>query len=266
MSAFVPSTGVATVSGTLVGRQDALTSLRPASTNPVARRQAARMSAYPYTGTGYGGAGVPYAADKVGQSYRQTTTLDIVGTAAAVPIFSTLVGLLQDTGLDYELMKGGPFTVFAPTNTAFTNLLEPHGFKMFASLLRPENRKELKKVLGYHVVRGNISSSAVLAAGKITIETLAGVPITIMGYGKKVNAGSAPVVKGDIPCTNGVIHVVSSVLIPSSFVPQPAGPVKKNFPDSIVLDIYKNTLTPRQALGIDSLPEGYEEGALAKFD
>lgn len=266
MSAFVPSTGIASLSGTRVGSQDALSSLRSSSTKPVARREAARMTAYPYTGSGYGGAGIPYGGDSVGQSFRQTTTLDIVGTAAAIPIFSTLVSLLQETGLDYELAKGGPFTVFAPTNTAFTNLLEPHGFKMFAPLLRPENRKELKKVLAHHVIRGKVSSGAVLAAGTLTVDSLAGVPLSVMGYGKKVNAGSAPIVKADIPCTNGVIHVVSSVLIPPSFVPQPAGPVKKNFPSSIVLDIYKNMLTPRQALGIDPLPEGYEEGALARFD
>lgn len=266
MAAFVPASGLSALTGSAVGSRDALTPLRAVAKNGVARREAARMSAYPYTGSGYGAAGIPYAGDPVGQSFRQTTTADIVSTAAQVPVLSTLVSMLQETGLDYELAKGGPFTVFAPTNTAFASLLEPHGFKILGPLLRPENRKELKKVLAHHVIRGNVSASAVMAAGSVTTETLAGAPITLMGYGKKVNAGSAPVVKSDIPCTNGVVHVVSSVLIPPTFVPQPAGPVEKNYITSTILDVYANTLTPRQAIGIDPLPAGYDPQALTKFE
>lgn len=224
------------------------------------------MISYPYTGSGYGAAGIPYAGDKVGQSFRQTTTQDIVNTAASVPIFSTFVSLVKETGLDYELAKGGPFTVFAPTDTAFASLLEPHGFTVLAPLLRPENRDELKKVLACHIIPGQVSSGAVMASGKMVPTTLAGVPITVMGYSKRVTAGSASVVKADIPCTNGVIHVVSSVLIPLSFEQQPVGPVEKKFPNSLILDIYANTLTPRQALGIDPLPVGYQPGALSKFE
>lgn len=269
MNAFVPSSGLSTVSGPAVGSRDNLTALRPsASTASKPRRSALRMNliSYPYTGSGYGAAGVPYGGDSVGQSFKQTTTSDIVETAASVPVFSTLVSLLQETGLDYELAKGGPFTVFAPTDSAFANLLEPHGFKILAPLLRPENRAELKKVLAYHVVPGEISSGSIMANGSMTLESLAGAPITLMGYGKRVSAGSGAVVKSDIPCTNGVIHVISSVLIPMSFEPQPAGPVKKNFFSSTVLDLYANRLTPRQAIGIDPLPAGYDSQALAKFE
>lgn len=268
MTAFVPASGLSTVSGSAVGNRDNLTALRPSATAPTSRRSSLRMNtiSYPYTGSGYGSAGVPYGNDPVGQSFKQTTTVDIVETAASVSVFSTLVGLLQETGLDYELAKGGPFTVFAPTDTAFAGLLEPHGFKILSPLLRPENRDELKKVLAYHVVPGEISAGAIMANGKMTLETLAGVPITLMGYGKKVSAGSAAVVKADIPCTNGVIHVVSSVLIPMSFEPQPPGPVKKKFFSSTVLDVYANTLSPRQALGIDPLPAGYDSQALTNFD
>lgn len=214
------------------------------------------MVAYPYTGSGYGGAGIPYGGDEHGQSFKSTTTDDIVVTAASVPIFSTLVSLLQETGLDYELQKGGPFTVFAPTNDAFASLLNPHGFATLGSLLRPENRDELKKVLAYHVVRGEISSGAIIANGKMVGQTMAGVPITVCGYNKKVSAGSAPVVKADIPCTNGVIHVIGSVLVPSTYVQPPSGPVELEYPESQVLDVYSNLLTPRQALGIDPLPAG----------
>lgn len=221
-----------------------------------------RMIAYPYTGSGYGAAGIPYAGDAYGQSYKATTTEDIVVTAASVPIFSTLVSLLQETGLDYELQKGGPFTVFAPTDEAFSSLLDPHGFARLGSLLRPENREELKKVLAYHVVKGEISSGAIMGAGKITGQTLNGEEITCMGYNRKVSAGSAAVVKSDIPCTNGVIHVISSILIPLSFTPQPRGPVKKSLPVSQVLDVYGKMLSPRQALGIDPLPAAADSSAL----
>lgn len=265
MVAFVPSTSLNAISGTRLASNDALTPLR---SNPpkTARSAPARMSAYPYTGSGYGAAGVPYGADQFGQSFKQTSTKDIVETAASVPIFKTLVSLLQETGFDYELSKGGPFTVFAPTDSAFASLLEPHGFAVLGPLLRPENREELKKVLAYHVVPGAITASSIIANGQFTVTTFAGVPITVMGYGKRVTAGSANVIKGDVPCTNGIIHAISSVLIPSSFNPQPAGPVKKEFPSTTIVDTYTNTLTPRQALGIDPLPAGYEGGALSSYN
>lgn len=268
MNAFVPTSGLATVSGSTVGSRDNLTALRPTAATQTVRRSSVRMNTitYPYTGSGYGAAGVPYGGDPVGQSFRETKTADIVQTAASVPVFSTLVSLLQETGLDYELAKGGPFTVLAPTDTAFASLLEPHGFKILAPLLRPENRGELKKVLTHHVIAGDVSSGAILANGKMEFVTMAGCPISLMGYGKRISAGSAAVVKADIPCTNGVIHVISSVIIPMSYEKPPTGPPKKNFFNSTVLDLYKNRLTPRQALGIDPLPEGYDSTALSKFE
>jgi uncharacterized surface protein with fasciclin (FAS1) repeats len=228
---------------------------------PRAAAATLRMAAYAPTGSGYGGSGIPYVG------FQATGTSDIVETAAAVPVFKTLVGLLRETGLAYELQKGGEgFTLFAPTDAAFAGLLEPHSFKSLAPLLRPENRAELRKVLAHHVVKGRISSGAIAASGTITVHSLAGVPISIMLYGKKMSAGSAKVVNADIPCTNGVIHIVSSVLIPPSFTPQPAGPVKRKFFSSTVLDIYANTPTPRQALGLDPMPAGAGPGALAMFE
>lgn len=227
------------------------------STTPRIRSTPA-MVAYAPTGSGYGGSGIPYGG------FGASDTSDIVETAAAVPVFKTLVGLLRETGLDYELAKGGPFTVFAPTDAAFAALLEPHGFKTLAPLLRPENRAELKKVLAYHVVKGRFSSGAAAAAGAIQAESLAGTPLSIMSYGKKLSAGSAPVVRADIPCSNGVIHVVGSVLLPSTFTPQPAGPVEQKFFSSTILDIYANSPTPRQALGIDPMPADSDPGALAQ--
>lgn len=216
--------------------------------------------AYEPTGSGYGSSGIPYSG------FAATTTMDIVDTAAAVPVFKTLVGLLRETGLLYELQKGGPFTVFAPTDAAFAGLLEPHSFKKLAPLLRPENRAELRKVLEYHIVKGNFSKGNVAANGTIMAPTLAeGVCLPIMYYQKKFSAGTAPVVNSDIPCSNGVIHVIGTVLTPPSFVEQPAGPVKQQFFSSTILDIYKNSPSPRQALGIDPMPEDYNPGKLAQF-
>lgn len=222
------------------------------------------MVSYPYTGSGYGSAGIPYAGNKVGQSFLETSVSDIVTTAASVPVFSTLVSLLQETGLDYELQKGGPFTVFAPPNSAFTNLLEPHSFSKLVSLLRPENREELKKVLLYHVVKGEISTAAIKESNKIIVETMMGEKMYLTGYSRKITAGSANVVKSDIKCSNGVIHVIGSLLVPMAYVEGPKGPVKKKFVESVVKEVYGNLLTPRQALGIDPLPQGYDKNALVE--
>lgn len=84
----------------------------------------------------------------------------------------------------------------------------------------------------------------------------------MMGYNKRVSAGSAAVIKGDVPCANGTIHVVNSVLLPPDFVTPPIRPEKTEFPDSLVLDVLKNRIEPRQALGIDPLPAAEESSAL----
>lgn len=262
MCAFVPSPFASSFTGVHLHSPSPLSPLRPASSR--SSNASIRMVSYPYTGSGYGSAGIPYAGNKVGQSFLKTSVDDIVTTAASVPVFSTLVSLLQETGLDYELQKGGPFTVFAPPNSAFTNLLEPHSFSKLVSLLRPENRDELKKVLLYHVVKGNISAGAIRENGKIIVETMLGEKMYLTGYARKVTAGSARVVNSDIKCSNGVIHVVGSLLVPMSYVPGPKGPVKKQYPTSIVSEVYGNMLSPRQALGIDPLPEGSDKKALTQ--
>lgn len=259
MNAFVPTSSLTALCGASVRQRSATNELRPYAR---AASRAPRMVAYPYTGTGYGGAGVPYGSAALG--FSETTTMTIVETAAAVPVFKTLVSLLQETGLDYELSKGGPFTVLAPTDGAFVALLEPHSFSVLGSLLRPENGEELKRLLEYHVIKGSISAGAIKAAGKLTGETLAGVPLTLMGYNKRVSAGSAAVVKADVPCSNGVIHAVSSVLIPPRYSTPPIREEAPAFPASQILDVYKNTITPRQALGIDPLPGGVAGGALTQ--
>lgn len=158
MNAFIPTTGLSAVSGRSV-----LASQNGDATCTLRSWRTARMSvSYPYTGSGYGAAGIPYGGSSTGVGYAATSTSSIVETAASVPIFGTLVNLLVETGLDYELNKGGPFTVFAPTDDAFASLLNPHGFATLGALLRPENRAYLKDVLAYHVVLGDISASSSL--------------------------------------------------------------------------------------------------------
>lgn len=209
------------------------------------------MAAYPYTGSGYGGAGVPYANDRFGQFFTITETEDIVTTAAAIPVFKTLGNLLAKTGLDYELKKGGPFTVFAPTDDAFASLLEPHGFSTLGSLLRPENVDELRQVLLYHVVRGEVTTSMITAfGGKIEAETMSGDTITVMGYNRRISVGSAAVGRADLPCTNGIVHVISSVLTPPSYDTPPIPFKEEKLPVSLVQDPFGMLPEGSEGIGI----------------
>lgn len=141
------------------------------------------------------------AADKAGAK-------DIVDTAVAAGNFKTLAAALQAAGLVDTLKGPGPFTVFAPTDEAFAKL--PPG--TVESLLKPENLDKLKAILTYHVVSGNVKSKAAM---KLTAaNTVNGKALTL-----KVDAGSlmidnAKVIKADILCSNGVIHVIDSVVLP----------------------------------------------------
>lgn len=262
MSAFIPASGLSAVSGASVQRESMLTPLRAQqrSVQTTPARSAPSMVSYPYTGSGYGCCGIPYANNKVGQFFLKTETEDIVTTAASVPIFSTLVSLLQQTGLDYELQKGGPFTVFAPSDDAFAALLEPHSFSTFSALLRPENIDEVRRILAYHVIPGRVSSAGV--NGKITATTFSGDDVTVMTYNRSITAGSATVIKPDIQCTNGIIHVIGSVLTPPSYVTPEIEPKPQFLPDSLATDYYGKMLTPRQALGLDQAPAG---GGLVRY-
>lgn len=261
--AFIPATGLSAVSGTPVGQnRPGLDVLRPSSspTSCAPRGQkrwsAPTMVSYPYTGSGYGGCGVPYANNKVGQFMLKTESSDIIDTLASIPVFSTLSSLLKSTGLDYELKKGGPFTIFAPTDDAFTALLEPHSFTVYRSLLRPENKKDIVPVLLFHVLPGELTAAGVVPlGGKVTAPTLNGEVITVMNYNRRVTAGSAKVVRSDIECSNGLIHIIDSVLTPMSFDPPPVTPAPQLYPNSIVSDVYGKMITPSMALGIEPYPE-----------
>lgn len=123
--------------------------------------------------------------------------------------FKTLLAAVEAAGLTDTLLGAGPFTVFAPTDEAFAKL--PAG--TVDTLLRPENRDQLKAVLTYHVVSGRVFSDGATKAG--TASTLQGGTLTISNKGGKVMINGAKVVSADIDASNGVIHVIDAVLLPS---------------------------------------------------
>lgn len=142
-------------------------------------------------------------ADHHGGTKQQT----IVDVAVGNPDFSTLVAALKAADLVDTLSGAGPFTVFAPTNDAFAKL--PAG--TVENLLKPENKAQLIAVLTYHVVPGKVMAADV--AGLKAAGTVNGKPITIdTSNGVKVD--NATVTATDIAASNGVIHVIDSVILP----------------------------------------------------
>ena len=145
---------------------------------------------------------------------------DIVDVAVGSKAHTTLVAAVKAAELVETLKGKGPFTVFAPTNDAFAKL--PAG--TVETLLKPENKAKLAGILTYHVVAGKLDAKAVLAAikkgnGKVELTTVAGGKLTAAVEGGKVvltdaNGGKATVTATDLKATNGIIHVIDSVLLP----------------------------------------------------
>lgn len=133
---------------------------------------------------------------------------DIVDTAVAAGQFNTLAAALTAAGLVDTLKGDGPFTVFAPTDAAFAKL--PAG--TVENLLKPENRQQLVKVLTYHVVPGKVPASRVAAMDSAT--TVQGGNLAIAASGDGVTVDGARVTATDVAASNGVIHVIDTVLIP----------------------------------------------------
>jgi transforming growth factor-beta-induced protein len=133
---------------------------------------------------------------------------DIVDTAVAAGTFNTLATALKAAGLVDTLKGKGPFTVFAPTDEAFVKL--PAG--TIEELLKPENKAKLVSILTYHVVPGAVSSSEVV---KMTsAKTVQGQSVKISTKDGGVMIDGAKVVKADVEASNGVIHVIDSVILP----------------------------------------------------
>jgi uncharacterized surface protein with fasciclin (FAS1) repeats len=147
-------------------------------------------------------------------------TKDIVDNAVNSKDHTTLVAAVKAAGLVETLKSAGPFTVFAPTNAAFDKL--PEG--TVATLVKPENKALLTKILTYHVLAGKFSASDIIAAikkgdGKATFTTVEGGKLYASLDGGKVkltdeNKGTAYVTIADVNQKNGVIHVIDSVVTP----------------------------------------------------
>ncbi len=133
---------------------------------------------------------------------------DIVDTAVAAGSFKTLAAALGAAGLVETLKGAGPFTVFAPNDAAFAKL--PAG--TVESLIKPENKAKLTSILTYHVVAGKVMAADVV---KLTAaKTVQGQSAKIEVKAGKVHVDNATVISPDIVCTNGVIHVIDSVIMP----------------------------------------------------
>ena len=135
-------------------------------------------------------------------------THDIVDTAVAAGSFNTLVAAVKAAGLIETLKSAGPFTIFAPTDEAFAKL--PTG--TIESLLQPENKGKLAGILTYHAVAGAVMAKDVVHLK--TAKTVNGQDLTIKTSNGSVMVNNAGVVQTDIICSNGVIHVIDSVVLP----------------------------------------------------
>jgi uncharacterized surface protein with fasciclin (FAS1) repeats len=153
-------------------------------------------------------AAAPVFAGHHGKSEMAAEKSDIVDTAVAAGSFSTLVAAVQAAGLEGTLRSDGPFTVFAPTDAAFAAL--PAG--TLDTLLKPENKDQLVSILTYHVVPGAVTSDQ-LAGQELRVDTVQGQAVHIDGT-DGVMVDDATVTQADIMASNGVIHVIDTVLLP----------------------------------------------------
>jgi uncharacterized surface protein with fasciclin (FAS1) repeats len=161
-----------------------------------------------------------YAQTKMVGGAEMYPTKNIVENAVNSKDHTTLVAAVKAAELVETLSSKGPFTVFAPTNTAFGNL--PEG--TVETLLKPENKKQLQTVLTYHVIAGKFNAKDVVAAikkggGKTELQTVSGGTVTAMLDGDKVKikdakGNVATVTIADVNQSNGVIHVIDTVLLP----------------------------------------------------
>jgi uncharacterized surface protein with fasciclin (FAS1) repeats len=139
-----------------------------------------------------------------------TTTHDIVDTAVAAGTFKTLVAAVTAAGLVDTLKGAGPFTVFAPNDAAFAKL--PDG--AVADLVKPENKQKLAGILTLHVMSGKVMAADV-AGKKLSPASVNGEALHVDGM-TGVSVNGSKVVTADVDCTNGVIHVIDTVMMPKA--------------------------------------------------
>ena len=132
---------------------------------------------------------------------------DIIDTAKSTGMFKTLTAALDAADKTSMLKEDGPFTVFAPSDEAFAKL--PEG--TVEDLLKPENKEKLGKILAYHVVKGKVMAADVKT---MMAKTANGAELDIKVDGDTVMVNDAKVVKADVAASNGVIHVIDTVLMP----------------------------------------------------
>ena len=152
---------------------------------------------------------IPFVAGAFALALTATSAAaaDIVDTAVSAK-FNTLVAAVKAAGLVDTLKGPGPFTVFAPTDEAFAKL--PPG--TVESLLKPENKVQLQEILKYHVISGKVMAADVVKLN--SAKTVEGRSVAIKTMNGKVMVDNAHVSKADIVTSNGVIHVIDTVLLP----------------------------------------------------
>ena len=166
---------------------------------------------------------------------------DIVDTAVGAGSFKTLVAAVKAAGLVETLKSPGPFTVFAPTDDAFAKL--PKG--TVESLLKPENKAKLVAILTYHVVAGKVLAADVVKVD--SAKTVNGKTLPVKVKRGSVFVGTAQVVKTDILCSNGVIHVIDSVLLPPAAA---ASPTKDLVDTAVGAGSFKTLVAAVKAAGL----------------
>jgi uncharacterized surface protein with fasciclin (FAS1) repeats len=163
------------------------------------------------TGMGYGGDHSTEGADQHAGKASGTSQADIVDTAVSAGDFNTLVTAVKAAGLVETLKGDGPFTVFAPTDAAFAKL-PPEQLEALLS-----DKEALTRVLTYHVVPGKLKAADVVSETRIA--TVEGQSLTVEAGGS-VTVDNATVIKTDIVTSNGVIHVIDSVMLPADMLSQ----------------------------------------------
>jgi uncharacterized surface protein with fasciclin (FAS1) repeats len=141
-------------------------------------------------------------------SSSSMSNMNIAEVAMSTGMHNTLVAALKSAGLANMLMESGNYTVFAPTDAAFAKL--PAG--TVEMLMRPENREKLRSVLQYHVVPGRVNAQQVM--GMSSAKTASGQTVRVSMMGDQVMIGNAHVVKADVMASNGIVHVIDTVLMP----------------------------------------------------
>ncbi len=171
---------------------------------------------------------------------------DIVDTAVGAGSFKTLVAAVQAAGLVETLKGAGPFTVFAPSDEAFAKL--PEG--LVAELVKPENKDVLTQILTYHVVAGDLQSSELIHSNRAP-KTVQGGKLSIYKSAKGVMVNKSMLTAANILTTNGVIHVIDSVLLPKGIKLPAVPPKPKDIVDTTVAaGSFKTLVIAVQAAGL----------------